>query len=130
MKTLIPLSEYVLAQEIRMSSPELFKSKVYTYTNFIRRPLELNMFISEKGIPTDIFYDPQTGNIKSLFQNWELLNEGNIYNHDIGILINIEKQKLVFIESDGKEVCKIKFIEDLIPFKLPLSDYMIKFLFR
>ncbi len=45
MKTLIPLSDFVLEQEIRMSSPEIFKSKVYAYANFLKQPLKLEMFI-------------------------------------------------------------------------------------
>ncbi|WP_312900200.1 hypothetical protein [Chryseobacterium taichungense] len=46
MKNLIPLSDFVLEQEIRMSSPEIFKSKVYAYANFLKQPLTLEMFVA------------------------------------------------------------------------------------
>ncbi|WP_126654134.1 hypothetical protein [Chryseobacterium aureum] len=42
---LIPLSDFVLEQEIRMSNPEIFKSKVYAYANFLKQPLTLGMFV-------------------------------------------------------------------------------------
>lgn len=146
MKKLIPLLDFVLEQEVRMSNPEIFKSKVYAYTNFLKQPLVLGMFVpcDEEGNVLDVpaGYEDYLANEDSLLyaKNYEYIQEyvranekvlfegwthedryGWVQNHELGLEINTETGTLAIFHENGIGYGYVKKVEDLVSYALTLT---------
>lgn len=139
MKTLIPLSDFVLEQlKIEQSTSE-FKEVVRDYTKFLRQPLEMGMFYPiHEGTPVRPF-DEDAYDIalqKVLFKGWKDGDrfEGNCFTEDFIIEYSRSYNTYVlqlrsYEDANNEDYAILYTIEDLLkrPFGLDWDAFSENF---